>query len=136
MADKRVNPGDDMLSRLTEATIDVRMAVRRRSPIWEITGFAGLLGGAGAETVTKLIGNAIVLFQHNPGQWQRVVEEPGIDSRRRWRRSFASPPPSQYQGRYSVEERTFEGGTIPAGFPVLLITGVGDSRSVDVRPTR
>ena len=32
-------------------------------------------------------------------------------------------PPSQYQGRFSVEDREFEGGTIPAGFPVLLLTG-------------
>ena len=32
-------------------------------------------------------------------------------------------PPSQYQGRFSVADREFEGGTIPAGFPVLLITG-------------
>src|SRR3546814_6393479 len=30
---------------------------------------------------------------------------------------------SQYQGRFSHEERTFEGGTIPAGYPVLLLTG-------------
>ena len=42
-------------------------------------------------------------------------------------------PPSQYQGRYSVEDRTFEGGTIPAGFPVLLITGAAtrDPRMFD-----
>src|SRR4029079_17026133 len=32
-------------------------------------------------------------------------------------------PPSQYQGRFCVQERTLEGGTVPAGFPVLLITG-------------
>ena len=32
-------------------------------------------------------------------------------------------PPSQYQGRFSMEDREFEGGTIPAGHPVLLITG-------------
>jgi len=32
-------------------------------------------------------------------------------------------PPSQYQGRFSVEDREYEGGTIPAGHPVLLITG-------------
>ena len=42
-------------------------------------------------------------------------------------------PPSQYQGRYSVEERTFEGGRIPAGFPVLLVTGAAtrDPRMFD-----
>jgi cytochrome P450 len=32
-------------------------------------------------------------------------------------------PPAQYQGRFSTEDREFEGGTIPAGYPVLLLTG-------------
>jgi cytochrome P450 len=32
-------------------------------------------------------------------------------------------PPSQYQGRFSVADREYDGGTIPAGFPVLLLTG-------------
>jgi cytochrome P450 len=42
-------------------------------------------------------------------------------------------PPSQYQGRFSVEDREFEGGTIPAGFPVLLLTGAAtrDPRAFD-----
>src|SRR5207237_10787295 len=32
-------------------------------------------------------------------------------------------PPSQYQGRFSVLDREFEGGTIRSGYPVLLLTG-------------
>ena len=42
-------------------------------------------------------------------------------------------PPSQYQGRFSVEDRTYEGGTIPAGYPVLLLTGAAtrDPRAFD-----
>ncbi len=32
-------------------------------------------------------------------------------------------PPSQYQGRFSLADREFEGGVVPAGFPVLLLTG-------------
>ena len=42
-------------------------------------------------------------------------------------------PPSQYQGRFCVEAREFEGGTIPAGHPVLLITGAAtrDPRAFD-----
>ena len=42
-------------------------------------------------------------------------------------------PPSQYQGRFSHEDREFEGGTIPAGHPVLLITGAAtrDPRAFD-----
>ena len=32
-------------------------------------------------------------------------------------------PPSQYQGRFSMREASFHGETIPAGYPVLLLTG-------------
>ena len=34
--------------------------------------------------------------------------------------------PSQYQGRFTHADATFEGGTIPAGQPVLLITGAAN----------
>jgi cytochrome P450 len=91
-----------------------------------------LLGGAGAETVTKAVGNAAVLFARNPDQWQKVREDRAkipravaeISGSRRHRGS---------QGRWSHEERTFEGGTIPPGWPVLLLTGATcrDPRAFD-----
>ncbi len=120
--DKRKDPGDDMLSRLTQVTVDRGDGMETGLDDVEITGFASLLGGAGAETVTKLVGNAVMLFWQHPDQWQSVVDDHEKIPRavdeilRYW-------PPSQYQGRFSHEERAFEGGTIPAGFPVLLITG-------------
>jgi cytochrome P450 len=120
--EKRKNPGDDMLSRLTQVTVDRGDGEETGLDDLEITGFAILLGGAGAETVTKLVGNAAVLFSRHPDQWQKIVDDRDKIPRavdeilRFW-------PPSQYQGRYSVQERTLDGGTVPAGFPVLLITG-------------
>ena len=118
----RKNPGDDMLSRLTQVTVDRGDGVETGLDDAEIAGFASLLGGAGAETVTKLVGNSVMLFWQHPDQWQQILDDHekiprAIDEiLRYW-------PPSQYQGRYCEEEREFEGGTIPAGFPVLLITG-------------
>jgi cytochrome P450 len=119
---KRKNPGDDMLSRLTQVTVDREDGVETGLDDAEITGFASLLGGAGAETVTKLVGNAAVLFWRHPEQWQKILDDRekiprAVDELLRYW------PPSQYQGRFCVEAREFEGGTIPAGFPVLLITG-------------
>jgi cytochrome P450 len=120
--EKRKNPGEDMLSRLTQVTVDRGDGVETGLDDAEITGFASLLGGAGAETVTKLVGNAVVLFWRHADQWQEVLDDHEKIPRaveeilRYW-------PPSQYQGRFCVEERDFEGGTIPTGFPVLLITG-------------
>ena len=121
-AEKRTNPGDDMLSRLAHVTVDRGDGQESRLDDAEIAGFATLLGGAGAETVTKLIGNAVVLFSRHPDQWQKIVDDPGtipgaVEEILRY------VPPSQYQGRFSVEDREYEGGTIPAGHPVLLITG-------------
>ena len=131
-AAKRAAPADDMLSRLTQVTVDRGDGEPTGLDDAEITSFAGLLGGAGAETVTKLLGNAVVLFSRHPDQWQKVRDEPGripqaVEEILRYL------PPSQYQGRYSLEDRTFEGGTIPAGHPVLLITGAAtrDPRQFD-----
>ena len=120
--EKRRNPADDMLSRLTQVTVDRGDGEQTGLDDIEITGFATLLGGAGAETVTKLVGNAAVLFSRHPDQWQKIVDDHEKIPRavdeilRYW-------PPSQYQGRYSAQARELESGTVPAGFPVLLITG-------------
>ena len=120
--ERRANPTDDMITRLTQVTVDRGDGTETGLEDTEIAGFLGLLGGAGAETVTKLLGNAVVLFAKYPDQWRRLAEDfekipRGVEEILRYL------PPSQYQGRYSHEERTFEGGTIPEGFPVLLITG-------------
>ncbi|MGH9276007.1 MAG: cytochrome P450 [Acidimicrobiales bacterium] len=130
--DKRARPGDDMLTRLTEVTVDRGDGVETQLADNEIAGFATLLGGAGAETVTKLIANAVVLFADHPDQWRSVVDDPErIPSA--VEEILRLLPPSQYQGRYSTEDREYEGGTVPAGHPVLLLTGAAtrDPRAFD-----
>jgi cytochrome P450 len=119
---KRKHPADDMLSRLTQVEVERDDGTLTRLDDEEIAGFAGLLGGAGAETVTKLVGNAVVLFHRNATEWQKVLADPGKipnaveEVLRFW-------PPSQYQGRFSLREATYSGVTIPAGYPTLLVTG-------------
>ena len=132
VAEKRANPTDDMLSRLTQVTVDRGDGVETGLDDAEIAGFAALLGGAGAETVTKLVGNAVVLFHRHPEQWERVRTDPTVIPAA-VEEILRLLPPSQYQGRFSVEDRTFEGGTIPAGYPVLLVTGAAtrDPRAFD-----
>jgi cytochrome P450 len=122
VADKRRNPGDDMLTRLTQVEVQREDGTTTSLDDQEIVGFLGLLGGAGAETVTKLVGNAAVLFDRYPDQWQRLLANrellpSAVEEVLRFL------PPSQYQGRFSVLDREFEGGTIRSGYPVLLLTG-------------
>jgi cytochrome P450 len=131
-AKKRQNPADDMLSRLTQVTVDRGDGVETGLDDTEIAGFATLLGGAGAETVTKLVGNAVWLFSRHPDQWQKVLDDIEVVPRA-VEEILRILPPSQYQGRFSVQDREFEGGTIPAGYPVFLITGAAtrDPRAFD-----
>jgi len=130
--EKRKHPGDDMMSRLTQVTVDRGDGVEAGLDDLEIAGFASLLGGAGAETVMKLVGNAVVLFSHHPDQWQLDLDDRGRIPNA-VEEILRILPPSQYQGRFSVADRAFDGGTIPGGFPVLLLTGAAtrDPRAFD-----
>jgi cytochrome P450 len=120
--EKRKHPGDDMITRLTEVEVDRGDGSMTRLEDEEIAGFATLLGGAGAETVTKLIGNAVYLFHTFPDQYRLVKDDPGtipgaVEEILRYY------PPSQYQGRFTLKESVVSGVTIPAGFPTILVTG-------------
>jgi cytochrome P450 len=73
--ERRQNPQDDMISRLIAAEIPDDEGHLRKLDDIEITGFTTLLGGAGAETVTKLVGSAVVEFARHPEQWQKLLDD-------------------------------------------------------------
>jgi len=103
IAERRADPQDDMISDL-------------------IAAFASMLGGAGAETVTKLLGNAVVTFAEHPDQWQMLLDDrsripAAVEELLRWE------APAQYLVRYSMKDVELHGTTIPAGNPVLLCLG-------------
>ncbi|MBX5485158.1 Putative cytochrome P450 123 [Mycolicibacterium hassiacum DSM 44199] len=118
--ERRKNPQDDMISRLIAAEIpDENGGVRKLDDV-EITGFAALLGGAGAETVTKLLGNAAVVFAQHPDQWQLLRENRNLipDAVEELLRYVG---PVQYNVRYSVKDVELPSGRVPAHKPVFLI---------------
>ena len=129
---KRRRPGDDMITRLIGAEMERPDGRVTRLGDDEIAGFLSLLGGAGAETVTKLVANAVVLFHRHPDQYAQVVADPATipGAVEEVLRMY---PPSQYQGRYSVRDSVYGGVTVPAGHPVLLVTGSAtrDERAFD-----
>lgn len=119
---KRADPGDDLLSRLTQVTVTRDDGTETGLDDVEVAGFATLLGGAGAETVTKLVANAVVLFHQHPDVWARVKADPSLIPAV-VEEALRLQPPSQYQGRFCVQDVELHGTTIPAGHPVLLLTG-------------
>ena len=120
VVERRQNPQDDMISRLIAAEIPGPDGTMRKLDDIEITGFTTLLGGAGAETVTKLVGSAMVVFAQNPDQWQKLLDDrskiPGaVEELLR----FVGPV--QYNVRFSTRDVEVPSGTIPAHKPVFLM---------------
>ena len=72
--------------------------------------------------MTKLVGNAAVVFAENPDQWQKLQ-----DDRSKIPAAFEEllryEGPTQYQVRTSNHDVSLHGTTIPAGSAVLLING-------------
>jgi len=130
--DKRRHRDEGMISVLCEVEVDDGEGARHRLSDAEIAGFATLLAAAGSETVTKLVANAIVEFFRHPDQWRRIVGGE-VAAANAVEEILRYQPPSQYQGRFSTRDATFPRGTIPAGQPVLLITGAAtrDPRAYD-----
>ncbi|MDG5485300.1 cytochrome P450 [Mycolicibacterium gadium] len=118
---RRARREDDMISRLIDTEIERDGVVEKLTDV-DITGFATMLGGAGAETVTKLVGNAMVAFADFPDQWHKLREDrskipAAVEELLRYE------PPSQYQIRTTTRDVTYYGTTIPEGAAVLLVTG-------------
>ncbi|CAN5375449.1 cytochrome P450 [soil metagenome] len=117
---RRAEPQDDMISRLIAAEIPGADGQMRSLDDIEITGFTVLLGGAGAETVTKLVGSAMVVFAQHPDQWQKLLDDrskvpAAVEELLRY------VGPVQYNVRYSLRDVKVPSGIIPAGKPVFLM---------------
>lgn len=130
--ERRLNPQDDMISRLIAAEIPDDDGNLRKLDDVEIAGFATLLGGAGAETVTKLVGSAVVVFAEHPEQWQMLIDDrtlipAAVEELLRY------VGPVQYNVRYSVKDVALPSGTVPAFKPVFLMGAAAnrDPRAFD-----
>lgn len=118
---RRAQPGEgDLFSLLMGAEIERADGSVSGLTDHEILGFASQLGGAGAETVTKLLASAVYLFARHPDQWATLLDDrslipAAVEELLRY------DNPVHYDVRCSVRESTRHGVTIPAGKPVFLM---------------
>jgi cytochrome P450 len=111
---------DDMISGLINARVQRDTGDMTQLDDVEIASFAALLGGAGAETVTKLVGAAVVTFADHPEQWQMLIDDRSkVPAAVEELLRFAGPV--QYNVRCSRRAVRLHGVTIPPGKPVFLM---------------
>ncbi|HEY3723314.1 MAG TPA: cytochrome P450 [Acidimicrobiia bacterium] len=119
--ERRLHPGDDMLSSLTQAEITDGGHPRPLSQD-EAIEFAILLFTAGTETVARLLGWTGFVLAAHPHQRAEMVADPSlipgaIEELLRYE------APSPVQGRFTTRDVDLYGQTIPGGSTVALLTG-------------
>lgn len=117
IAQRRVTPRDDLLTRLVEAEVD-----GERLSQHDILGLFQLLVVAGQETTANLINNAVLCFIENPEQLALLRSSPellpsAIEEVLRYR------SPIQWVMRTPSREIALNGQVIPAGKLILAMLG-------------
>ena len=122
ISERRKNPGDDLITRLTEVEVADEHGELARLGDDDIRMFFVLLATAGNETVMKLLATALHELWRHPDQRRVLTSEP------RWianavEETLRFDPPSQYQGRVTTRDVSLRGAAIPKGARVALING-------------
>jgi len=121
----RRRPNDGLICGLFDAEIETDDGSTTRLTDGEIVGFCSLLGAAGSETTTKLLADAAVLFVRHPGEYRKVLADPGglADAVEEVLR-YASP--AQYAARTVMRAVAWYGETVPQGARIVLFTGAAN----------
>jgi cytochrome P450 len=125
----QANPGDDLLSQLTQ-TEDESGSLTMR----ELKATAGLLLAAGFETTVNLLGNGTVLLAGHPEQLEILREDPT-----QWENAVEEvlrfDPPVLLTGRTTDSGTTIGGQQIPPGSAfVTLLAGANRDPKVFTNP--
>jgi cytochrome P450 len=120
IAARRVEPRDDMLTRLVRGTVDGRGLTDD-----EVVNFCRLLLPAGAETTFRLIGNLLVALLTERDRWERVRADRAllpwaIEETLRWETSVVM------LARQTTRAVEIRGVPIAAGELVSVVVGSGN----------
>jgi cytochrome P450 len=106
------HPGDDLITDLLDADLDAD----------ELVGTAALLLMAGHEATVNVIGNGVLALLRHPGQWRRLVADPGLDTTA-VEELIRFDPPLQLFERTAVMDTAVAGHPVPAGTKIAALLG-------------
>jgi len=123
--ERRAQPTDDLLTVLATHELELTDGSTRPLTLEEINSYVALISGAGAETVARMLGWAVVLLARHPGQRAEMRADPALIPGA-VEEILRYEAPSPVQGRWVEHDVEIHGTTIPAGSKMLLLNGSGD----------
>lgn len=123
---RRLDPGDDLVTLLVEADIDVAVG-------W-IIGFVFTMVTGGNDTTTGLLSGAAELLTRHPDQRRALAKDPGLLTTA-VEEFLRLTSPVQNLARTTTRRVEFHGAEIPAGDKVLLVYGSANRDEREFGPT-
>jgi cytochrome P450 len=120
VAERRLHPGDDLLSALISAEEQGKMLTEE-----ELFMNCILLLAAGHETTINLIGNGMLAFLRHPDPWERLRADPAL-LESAVEECLRYDSPVQLSGRLLMTEATIAGVPVPAGQAFLIGLGMSN----------
>jgi len=119
---RRLRPRPDLMSRILEVEFrDARGELRRLGDREAIT-FFNLLAGAGNDTTTKFLGNAVLALAEHPGERRRLVEDPSLAANA-VEEILRYDGVAHYQYRWVTRDVDWYGQKVPGGSWMVLVQG-------------
>ena len=115
------NPSDDLITELLNVEFEDENAVTRKLSKQELIVFLAVVAGAGVETTGRLFGWMGKVLAEHPDQRKELAQDrtlipTAIEELLRYE------PPGPHVARYiTTDDVTFQGQTVPAGKPLLLM---------------
>jgi cytochrome P450 len=118
IAERRAQPGEDMVSALVEARVD-----GERLTDDQIVSTVIVLLNAGHEASVNTLGNGMLAFARYPGQWQRVVDGEVAPSAAGEEMIRYDPPLQLFERWVLTDDFAVGDQPIPRGDKVALLFG-------------
>ncbi len=114
------HPSDDLMTQLLNAEFEDEAGEIRTLTRQEVRTYTAVIAGAGNETTGRLIGWLAKLLAEHPDQRREVVEDRALIPRV-IDEALRFEPTGHATARYVMEDVEYDGTTIPAGSPILLL---------------
>ena len=136
LVERRRDPRDDLMTVIAESEYEDVDGVTKRLTEAEAASFSSLLGAAGSDTTTKLLGNCMVYLARHPEVRERLWDDPSLIPGA-VEELLRFDTPTQYVGRVVERDITLHGVTIPKDARVALVLGAAcrDPREFDAPDT-
>jgi cytochrome P450 len=123
--ERTAHPGDDMISGLITAEVELPDGPRRRLTRPEVTAFFLLLFTAGSETTARLLGWTAVLLARHPDQRSRLVADRSLVPNA-VEELLRYESPSPIQARWVTRDVELYGQVVPKGSKVALLNAAAN----------